>query len=230
MTEIEAIIALVTKAGGRKSLYHFTRAGNLPAISQFDALWSSSRIMQDSTGERRLAAAEVHVDGYSLTVNSHLRIPESMMDAGVTLEQFRACLDQHVFLWPTIRDCRKMLDTYTRREPDAAFAVLEFDAKALLTSCSEAVKLSKYDSGSSPRFPNNCGYRKSPAMFLPLAEFGRVGSSTVPAKAAEIKEVLVEDQLRHMSRFLRAVYAANASDVPAAWQGIVKSLAAFGES
>jgi hypothetical protein len=59
--------------------------------------------------------------------------------------------------------------------------------------------LSKYDSGSSPRFPTHCSYKKSPSMFLPLSEFKSIMNNTVPVKASEIREVLIEDQVNNVS-------------------------------
>ncbi|KJB86068.1 hypothetical protein AZ66_20950 [Paenibacillus sp. E194] len=69
--------------------------------------------------------------GYTMAINSHLGILESMLEPTYILQQFRACLDRHVFFWPTARDCLKMLDTYTSREPSEAFAVLQCDAYSL---------------------------------------------------------------------------------------------------
>lgn len=224
---IAEAIANLTRAEGRKSLYHFTRAANLPAMARFDALWSSYRITPEHAGERRLAAKEVDHDGYALTVNSHLRIPEGMMAPGCSVERFRACLDKHVFFWPTRRDCLKMLETYKRREPDERFAVLELDAARLLAANGTAVKLSKYDSGSSPRFPQNCTYRKSPEMFVPLAEFGRAVDHAAPVKASEVKEVLVEDRVDQASRFLKAVYVDGAFDIAREWRRFAAAMDAF---
>jgi hypothetical protein len=167
----DADITAIIKAKRRKSLYHFTRVRNLPVIAHFDALLSSYKINPHFAGERRSEAKEVGYYEYSITINAHLRIPDSMIDTAITQEQFRACLDRHVFFWPTLKDCQKMMDTYTRREPDEGFAILEFDAYSLLLGHYSSVKLSKYDSGSSPRFPTRCFYKKSPDMFLPLIVF-----------------------------------------------------------
>ncbi|WP_435168718.1 DUF7002 family protein [Paenibacillus glycanilyticus] len=217
MNDIEETIALITKACGRRSAYHFTRASNLRGIAHFDSIWSSQHLLPESTGERRTLREEVSYEGASITVNSHLRIPEAMMEAGCSVEEFRNFIDKHIFFWPTKRDCLKMLTTYMRREPDEAFAVLEFEASELLLAHRESVRLSKYDSGSSPRFPKSCNYRKSPAMFVSLADFGRRTDHAVPLKPSEIKEILIEEQARSITRLLRSVYAPTQEHVPLAW-------------
>jgi hypothetical protein len=226
-TSREAIIAKITHAAGRKLGYHFTRASNLPAMAHFDELWSRYRTTPVSPGERRETPEAIVHDGLKITVNAHLRIPESMMAPGCTVRQFRAFLDKHVFIWPTRRDCLKMLETYRRREPGEQFAVLALDAAALLAAHFEFVRLSKYDSGSAPRYPQSCTYRKSPQMLLPLAGFGQPHNHTLPAKASEIKEILIEDRVSSVSRYLRAIYVADPSDVPEEWRPIAGSLEMF---
>ncbi|MEK8127259.1 hypothetical protein WMW72_04965 [Paenibacillus filicis] len=220
---LDVLIAAITKSKNRKFLYHFTRAANLPAIAHFDALWSSGVLYPEGAGERRTGARQVRYRDYVMTINAHLRILDSMLDDSTTQEQFRSTLDQHVFLWPTLRDCRKMMETYARREPEEAFAVLEFDAFTLLAEHASHVKLSKYDSGSSPRFPKLCMYKKSPDMFLPLSEFKTVLRQAVPAKASEVREVLIEGQVRQLSRHLRSVYVQSGTDIPERWMGLAKS-------
>jgi hypothetical protein len=224
LADIANIIARITKSAGRKSVYHFTRAKNLPAIAHFDSLWSSHRIVPHSEGERRLTSKEACHEGIAITVNAHLRIPANLMEGDCTVEQFRACLDRHVFFWPTRQDCLKMLNTYKRREPSERFAVLELDASPLLLAHSKRVRLSKYDSGSSPRFPKHCLYRKSPEMFLSLADFGRKNNDTVPVKPSDIKEILIEDSVRSITHFLKAVYIDNLDDIPINWLKFSRSL------
>ncbi|TNJ67708.1 hypothetical protein FE784_02815 [Paenibacillus hemerocallicola] len=221
----EDIVAAITKTTNRRSLFHFTRADNLLAIARLDSLLSSSRIDPGLTGERRLQAMKVTSDKYSITINAHLKIPDIMMDASITQEQFRTCLDRHVFFWPTLKDCRKMMDTYARREPEERFAVLEFDAYFLMTGHFSAVKLSKYDSGSAPRFPKTCSYRKSLEMFLPLDQFKLVSGSIVPTKASEIREVLIEDRVMNVSDYLQAVYVDRCEDAPMLWRKWIRPLA-----
>lgn len=223
----EAVVAAITQSAKRRSLYHFTRMSNLPAIAHFDALLSSYRLYPHSAGERRLTPKEVSYQEHIMTINAHLRIPDTMIDAASTIEQFRACLDKHVFFWPTSRDCQKMLDTYTRREPDEGFAVLEFNAYSLLLEHYSAVKLSKYDSGSSPRFPAHCSYKKSPDMFLPIHRFKTVMNHTVPTKASEIREILIEDQAVNVSKHLRAIYTDVSTEIPECWRDRVQSMAVF---
>ncbi|MBD2868085.1 DUF7002 family protein [Paenibacillus arenilitoris] len=222
----EEIVAAITKAESRKRLWHFTRASNLPAIAHFDALWPSVKINPTlAAGRRRPGAAQSKHDGYTMTVNAHLRIADGMFDASVKQEQFRAFLDRHVFLWPTLRDCRQMIDSYARREPGERFAVLAFDAPSLLLEHYSAVKLSKYDSGSSPRYPSRCSYRKSLAMFLPLSRFKLDAHNPVPTKASEIKEILVEHKVRGVFGHLLAVYVDRSDELPVRWRRLVRPLA-----
>lgn len=117
-----------------------------------------------------------------------------------------------------------MMDTYARREPDEEFAVLEFDAHALLSDHYSTVKLSKYDSGSSPRFPTRCSYKKSLDMFLPLDEFKIVWNNLVPTKASEIREILIEGQVNRVSTYLKTVYVNKSDDVPDVWSKLTHPL------
>nr|WP_270880951.1 hypothetical protein [Paenibacillus aestuarii] len=193
-------------------------------MAHFDAFMSSYALDPLDSRRRRTTAKQVVYQGFTVTLNAHLRIPDSMIDPSTTQEQFREALNRHVFLWPTKKDCQKMLDTYSRREPDGTFAVFELDAYSLLASHYDRVKLAKYDSGSAPRFPKHCSYRKSPDLFLPIDHFMQVSSSIVPVKASEIKEVLVEHRIDHVSAHLRAIYVDEAMAVPARWRQIVKPL------
>ncbi|GIP26791.1 hypothetical protein J23TS9_19210 [Paenibacillus sp. J23TS9] len=224
MLNREQVITTITSAASRKSLYHFTRVSNLPALAHFDTLLSSYSLHPHLAGERRIEPKEVIYDHYPATINAHLRIPDSMMDAAWTLEQFRAALDMHVFFWPTLKDCQKMLDTYTRREPGEMFAVLELGAYSLMLDHYPAVKLSKYDSGSSPRFPKHCTYKKSPDMFLPLDEFKIRRNHTVPVNPSEIREVLFEEQVKHITKYLRSIYIDDSKMIPERWQLLAKPL------
>ncbi|OPH47124.1 hypothetical protein BC351_11475 [Paenibacillus ferrarius] len=221
----ETIVADITKPKSRRCLYHFTRIKNLPAMAHFDTLFSSYMLNPVLPGERRTSALNAIYKEHAITINAHLRIPDSMIDPSTSQEQFRACIDRHVFFWPTLKDCQKMLATYTRREPHEGFAVLEFDASALLLAHYSEVKLSKYDSGSSPRYPKSCSYKKSPEMFLPLNSYKTVKNHLVPTKASEIREVVVEDQVTLISHYLRAVYADHREAIPARWESLVKPLA-----
>jgi hypothetical protein len=218
----DTAVSAITKAQDRKRLFHFTRAKNLPAIVHFDTLFSSYQMDPSQIGERRLTPRNLQYQDQQVTINSHLRIAESMIDASTTQEEFRAFLDRHVFLWPTLKDCQKMMATYARREPEEAFAVLAFDASALLTNYFAQVTLSKYDSGSSPRFPNHCSYKKSLAMFLPLDQFGLIKNDLVPSTPSQIKEVLIDDQMAGVSELLTAVYVSNGGEIPANWRGLAR--------
>jgi hypothetical protein len=215
-------ISAITKPKGRKVLYHFTRVSNLPLIARFDALFSSHHLHPHGTGERRSKPIIVAYEDLVMTLNVHLRIPDSMIDPSTTQEQFRAALDRNVFFWPTLRDCQKMIETYARREPEEAFAVMTFDAYSLISNHASSVFLSKYDSGSSPRFPTNCSYRKSEAMFLPLHQFQLVLNQLVPAKSSEIKEVLIEEKVEGVSKDLLAIYVKEAASVPEKWRALTR--------
>ncbi|WP_445671812.1 DUF7002 family protein [Paenibacillus sp. FSL R5-0378] len=61
------------------------------------------------------------------------------------------------------------------------------------------VELSKYDSGSSPRFPARCSYKKNMEMFLALGQFEIVQKNDVPTKPSEIREVLVQEEVTNLS-------------------------------
>ncbi|SDW03355.1 hypothetical protein [Paenibacillus sp. CF384] len=223
----DSIVRKITNSSKRKSLYHFTRVRNLPSIAHLNALYAPNEVDPTLSDGRRIARREIQYQGHPLVANAHLRISEQMMDPGTTLHQFYHHLDQHVFLWPTQRDCLKMLEMYSRREPDEAFAVLQLDAYSLIYDYYDAVKLSKYDSGSSPRFPHRCSYRKSLRMFLPVDQFEKVSAHDVPTKPSEIREVLVEDQVRNLSRYLQAIYGINASDVKVSWGQYARSFTEF---
>ncbi|MGG1515022.1 hypothetical protein ABE504_06390 [Paenibacillus oryzisoli] len=224
----ETVVATITKAAGRKTLYHFTRLSNLPAIARLDTLYASHEAAPWLNGERREAPRTISLAEERVTINAHLRIVPAMFAPGVTPEQFRACLDRHVFFWPTKRDCLKMLDTYSRREPSERFAVLACDAAALILAHFDRVKLSKYDSGSSPRYPNSCSYRKTPEMLLPIGQFGKASSNLVPAAPSQIKEVLVEGQVAGMASWVRTVYVDEGDiPLPEDWQAKRASLKAW---
>ncbi|OCT14190.1 hypothetical protein A8709_25490 [Paenibacillus pectinilyticus] len=167
---------------------------------------------------------EVVHEGQTIILNAHLRIPDSMIDPSTTQEQFRASIDRHVFFWPTLRDCLKMLDTYARREPGEGFAVLKCDAQSLLLDHYDSARLSKYDSGSSPRYPNNCTYKKSQDMFLPVDSFQEINKHLVPTKASEIKEVLIEGKVSHLSKYVEEVYADDVQRVPERWRELTQPL------
>jgi len=201
----------------------------LKTIALCDMLCSSYHIHPHDAGERRLHPKEVVFREHLVMINAHLRIPEDMIDASTTMQQFRATLDRHVFFWPTRRDCLKMLDTYTRREPNEAFTILELDAHDLLFAHFSAVKLSKYDSGSSPRFPKHCTYKKSPNMFLPLNDFQLVDRANVtwPTKASEIKEILMEERVTKVSQYLKGIYVYDRAAIPEGWRGYAKPLQDF---
>ncbi|ULO05672.1 hypothetical protein H1230_21730 [Paenibacillus sp. 19GGS1-52] len=219
------IIEAITKSPLRRSLYHFTRVRNLQAIAHLDGLYSSALLSPEfSEGIRRNETKHIAVYGQSIVLNAHLRIHPEMMDPDTTEEHFRACLDRHVFLWPTERDCLAMANMYSRREPNESFAILQFAAYELLADHYAAIKLSKYDSGSSPRYPHRTSYRKSCRMFLPLDSFRQTTDRLVPIKPSEIKEVLVENTLVPLSKYLQTVYCSEVLQVPSEWRALVKPL------
>ena len=217
------ILESITKSPLRHSLYHFTRARNLPAIAGLDGLYASARLDPDyAQGIRRETLHQTQVQGRDVWMNAHLRIVPEAMAPGTTPEEFRACLDRHIFLWPTVRDCLAMYNMYSRREPGETFAVLKFSAYDLLQDNFGRIRLSKYDSGSSPRFPHRMSYRKSCEMLLPLRQFMLAAGPAVPCKPSKIKEVLVEDQLTPVSRYLQTVYCSDPGQVPDVWKPLVK--------
>ncbi|MDQ0878453.1 hypothetical protein QFZ77_007112 [Paenibacillus sp. V4I3] len=210
----DSVVKKITNSSKRKSLFHFTRVRNLPSIVHLDALYSCNKVDPTLSNERRIVSREIHFHGNVFIANAHLRIADQVMDAKTTHRQFHNYLDQHVFFWPTQRDCQKMLEIYSRREPDEAFAILQLDAHSLLCDFYDTVKLSKYDSGSSPRYPTRCSYKKSLQMFLPLDQFEIVRENDVPSKPSEIREVLVEEKVTNLSRYLQAVYCKNMEEIP----------------
>lgn len=220
----EAIIEKITRL--RPLLYHFTRSANLASIIRTNSLLAASVLHPQSTGERRTSPVEVPQNNgeASAVLNPHLRIADSMMAEGVSQEEFRWWLNRHVFFWPTARDCRQMLQVYRRREPAGRFCVLALDTRLLLAAHSASARLTKYDSGSSPRFPHRCSYRKSPEMFLPLDRFGSSVRTDTPASVPEIKEVLVDGQVSGVSQLLRAVYSDADEALPADWDRLRQPL------
>jgi hypothetical protein len=219
----DTIIGKLTKSPLRKSLFHFTRSRNLPSIAHFDALFSCHAVEPSLSYRRRERSKFVDYRGYLFIANAHLRISDVVMHPDTTQEEFRSFLDKHVFLWPTKRNCQSMINTYIRREPNESFVVFEFDAAILLDDNFHTIKLSKYDSGSSPRFPSRCLYRKSLQMFLPLNQFGATKSRLVPAKPSEIHEILVLNELRNISKYIKAIYCKNITDIPEKWKKYTKN-------
>lgn len=218
----QAIIDTIARK--RPLLYHFTRMSNLASITASDQLLSASALCPQSSLERRRSPVEVSRMHGTATLNPHLRIADSMMEEGVTQEEFRSWLNRHVFFWPTAKDCRKMLEVYRRREPDGRFCVLALDTGAFLAAHYSDVRVTKYDSGSSPRFPHRCSYRKSPRMFLPLEQFMSVDRPDVPIAVGEIREVLVDSRVLGVTSLLRAVFAPPAGELPSDWNGVRRYL------
>ncbi|MBW4082588.1 DUF7002 family protein [Paenibacillus sp. S150] len=221
----KSVIAAITKSPLRASLYHFTRAGNLQSMAALDGIFASALLCPEyANGIRRTATRAAIYNGQPAVLNAHLRIAPEAMEAGTTAEQFRACLDRHVFLWPAERDCMTMAAVYSRREPGEAFAILKLDAYSLLTDHFDHIRLSKYDSGSSPRYPHRMSYRKSCGMLLPIGQFMTEKRPAVPDKPSQIKEVLVEYKLTPLSRYLQAMYCSDPRLAPGAWSAICEPL------
>jgi hypothetical protein len=212
-----SVVKKITNSSKRKSLFHFTRVRNLASIAHLDVLYACLEVDPSLSNERRVVRKEIQFHGHVFVANAHLRISDQVMDPQTTHEEFHTYLDQHVFFWPTQRDCLKMLQIYSKREPDEAFAILQLDAEALLSDCYDAVKLSKYDSGSSPRYPNRCSYKKSLQMFLPLNQFEIARENDVPTKPSEIREVLVEEKVPNLSQYLEAIYCESSEGLAARW-------------
>ena len=220
-----SLIDAITKSPLRSSLYHFTRAANLPAIAALDSLYSSAMLSPaHADGERRTTTHQISYAGQNAVLNAHLRIRPEAMAPGTTAEEFRRCLDRHVFLWPTWRDCLAMAAMYSRREPGEPFAVLKLDARQVLSAHFTRIRLSKYDSGSSPRFPHRMLYRKSCAKLLPLTKFMSSTGQAIPSKPSEIKEVLVEGKLSPISHYLQTIYCSQPQLVPEIWQPVCEPL------
>ncbi len=218
MNREETIVNKVTRSKLRGSLYHVTRMSNLQSMASADALFAAGLIEPLLSFQCRSAMKQVYYNNHSITLNAHLQIPNSVMDPLITQLEFFAFIDQHVFLCPTKQEARKFLGNYSRREPDESFAVLKFNANTLLKANFNAVKLSKYDSGSAPRFPNRCKYKKCIAMFLPLQQFGSVHDSLVPDKPSDIHEVLVTGEVPKLTRHIEAVYCEQVERVPDRWK------------
>ncbi|MFS0722496.1 DUF7002 family protein [Paenibacillus sp. 1P07SE] len=227
MEHLTDIITAITRSSSRKHLYHMTRVTNLAHIALTDKLLASSRMVPQLSGTIRDRPVEVAIDAYTVTVNAHLRIPEAMMAPGISRAAFHAYLDKHVFCWPTKRDCRYMIDSYGRREPSETVAVMELEAASLLMDHGRRVKLSRYDSGSAPRYPGRCSYRKSPAMFVRLESFGRREAPWVPTIPSQIREVLIEEEVGPLSDYISTLYCDEWKAVPACWQNIRKPLSAL---
>lgn len=221
------IVKKITNSKKRKSIFHFTRVRNLPSVAHLNALYSCHKVDPSLSIERRSLSREIHLDGHVFVANAHLRIADQVMDASITHQQFHSYLDQHVFFWPTQRDCQKMLEMYARREPNEDFAILQFDAHSLLSDFYDMVKLSKYDSGSSPRYPNRCGYKKSLQMFVTLDQFEIMRRDDVPTKPSEIREVLVEEKVTNLSRYLQFIYCDNKEGIPERWRELARSIQDF---
>lgn len=162
-------LAAITKSPLRRSLYHFTRARNLPGIAGLDRLAASVLLdPEHACGMHRTTLQQSRYQGRSVWLNAHLRITPEAMAPDTTPEQFRACLDRHVFLWPTERDCLAMAAMYSRREPGEHFAILKFSAYELLSDHFEHIRLSKYDSGSSPVIRTGCLTARAAGCCCPL--------------------------------------------------------------
>lgn len=222
-----AIVKKITNSSKRKSLFHFTRVRNLGSMAHLDALYACLTVDPSISNERRVVRKEIQFHGHVFVANAHLRIADQVMAPQTTHQEFHHYLDQHVFFWPTQRDCLKMLQIYSKREPDEAFAILQLDAEALLSDLYDAVKLSKYDSGSSPRYPNRCSYKKSLQMFLSLDQFEIAREHDVPTKPSEIREVLVEEKVMNLSQYLEAIYCERSAGIPKRWLKNVRSFQEF---
>ncbi|WP_373429908.1 hypothetical protein [Paenibacillus sp. GD4] len=218
------IVQNITKGPVRKSLYHFTRVNNLASIADSNTLYASNVIHPNPKGERRSDKERYQINGNTAILNAHLKISTEMMDIDTTISQFRSFLDQHVFLWPTLRLCKQMLYMYSRREPLEKFAVLQLDACPLLSDHYDQVLLSKYDAGSMPRYPKRTSYRKTLRMFLPLGEFRKREDSLVPRIPSQIHEIMIHHSVLSLHSYLQAVYCAETKDVPKSWVHLHRSL------
>lgn len=218
------IVRRITNTPKRKSLYHFTRLDNLYSIFKSDSLYASDVVCPNPRGKRRTKKEGHQINGNKVMLNAHLQIPSEMMDTDTNVAQFRTFLDQHVFLWPTLRLCQRMLQMYSRREPCEKFAVLQFDAYPILSDHYDRASLSKYDAGSIPRYPKRTSYRKTLRMFLPLNEFSVRGDSLVPRIPSEIHEILILRSVSPIHCYLQGVYCTDITDVPNPWTHLYRPL------
>ncbi|MNJ52346.1 hypothetical protein D3C77_476770 [compost metagenome] len=62
-------------------------------------------------------------------------------------------------------------------------------------------------------------------MFLPLKSFKSIMNNVVPTKASEVREVLIEEQVINLSKYLRSVYVDNYRAIPERWRELAKPLA-----
>lgn len=218
------VLRQITSTSKRKSLFHFTRVHNLASMASSDALNASNVVHPNPEGERRTEIKRYQSNGNDVILNAHLKISTDMMDADTNVGEFRAFLDQHVFLWPTLRLCQTMLNKYSQREPSEKFAVLQLDAYPFLFDHYDQVRLCKYDAGSMPRYPKRTSYRKTLRMFLPLDEFRERGDSLVPRIPSQIHEILVHNSVSSLHSYLQEVYCEDIKDVPKSWTHLFRSL------
>lgn len=218
MNQQESIISLVTRSNSRKSLYHFTRMSNLTSMASSDSLFSANKSRPLAVYQKRATPVKLSFQDQIITLNAHLKIVDSAIHPDLTQLEFFAYIDHHVFFCPTVREVHKFLANYSRREPKESFAILQFNAQSLLLDHFNSVKLSKYDSGSSPRFPNRSTYKKSLDMFMPLREFGSRHDHLIPMKSSEIREILIVHEVEHITKHLEAVYVNLRENVPLSWR------------
>jgi hypothetical protein len=224
LNPFELLVALVTRSNGRKSLYHFTRMSNLLSMATSDSLCSAEKSLPLAVYQKRAAPVILSAHDQTITLNAHLRIVDSAIHPDLTQLEFFAFIDKHVFFCPTVREVQKFLANYSRREPKESFAILQFNARSLLLDHFNSIKLSKYDSGSSPRFPNQSTYKKSLEMFMPLMQFGTRQDRLVPVKSSEIHEILIEHEVVSITKHLEAVYTDLQETVPLSWKHLWKPL------
>nr|WP_310224755.1 hypothetical protein [Paenibacillus qinlingensis] len=199
----------------------------MPSISHVDALYSCHDVNPNLSDARREVRSEISFNGHLFVANAHLKIADGVMDVNTSHLTFHQYVDKHVFFWPTQRDCQKMLEIYSKREPNEAFAVLQFDAQSLMTDFYDQIKLTKYDSGSSPRYPTRTSYKKSLQMFLRLEQFQQIDRNDVPTKPSEIREVLVEGKVTDVTRYLQTLYCDHTSLLNDNWREHAQPLQGF---
>ncbi|WP_288185008.1 hypothetical protein [uncultured Sporomusa sp.] len=216
---VNKFIEDVIKDDSYSNLYHYTDLRNLESIYYFNKLISCAIASPSLSVSRRKCPQEINYQGHVFIANDQLPISETIMEYGCLVQQFRQFLDRHVFFWLRRNDCRIMYKSYARRNHNKQAVIFVLNSRLLIQHNFHRIKLCKYNSGSSPLYPQTCNYRKSPNIFVQASEFGLTSNSTHPSKANDIKEILVEDQVADLSIYIQQIYTSSNSVLPDPWKG-----------
>lgn len=223
------IVSTITNSSGRKFLFHNTDLRNIESIAYTDTLYSCQSVDPSLSYRRRTEAIAINFNGFKFVANDQLKIHDEMMAPGVSKKAFRTFLDKHVFFWATHTDCKRMYKSYERKQPKNKRVVFKFNASDLLLQNFPRVKLCKYNSGSNPLNIRACNYRKGPHIFLPARLFLSKHSDDVPTSPAQIREILIEEKVKHISKYIDTIYCHNKSDLPSHWKKFYKHISSFWE-